>query len=96
VIVDDDIDPSNFMEVAWAMSTRSDPAESIEIIKGRTVSGIDARITPEARLRGDITMSQVLIDACRPYHWRDKFPKVNEVSPELKAKTIEKWGHLLF
>ena len=96
VIVDDDIDPSNFMEVAWAMSTRSDPAESIEIIKGRTVSGIDARITPEARLQGDITMSQVLIDACRPYHWRDQFPKVNEVSPELKAKTLEKWGHLLF
>ena len=96
VVVDEDIDPSNFMEVAWAMSTRSDPAESIEVIRGRTVSGIDARILPEDRMQGNITMSQVLIDACRPYHWRDQFPKVNEVSPELKAKTIEKWKHVIF
>ena len=95
VVVDEDIDPSNFMEVAWAMSTRSDPAESIEIVRGRTVSGIDARIPPDQREEGNITMSQILIDACRPYHWRDQFPKVNEVSPELKAKTIEKWGHAI-
>ncbi|OGP61954.1 MAG: hypothetical protein A2170_13225, partial [Deltaproteobacteria bacterium RBG_13_53_10] len=55
VVVDEDIDPSNFMEVAWAMSTRSDPAESIEIIRGRTVDGIDARVAPEDRLQGNLT-----------------------------------------
>jgi len=95
VVVDEDIDASNLMEVVWAMSTRCDPAESIDIVRGRTVSGIDARILPEDRMRGNITMSQILIDACRPYHWKDKFPKVNEVSPELRAKTIEKWGHVI-
>ena len=95
VVVDEDIDPSNLMEVVWAMSTRCDAATSIDIVRGRTVSGIDARILPEDRLNGNETMSQVLIDACRPYHWRDKFPKVNEVSPELKAETIEKWGHVI-
>jgi 3-polyprenyl-4-hydroxybenzoate decarboxylase len=95
VMVDEDIDPSNFMEVAWAMSTRCDPAESIEIVKGRTVSGIDARIPPEQRAQGDVTMTQILMDACRPYHWRDQFPRVNEISPELRANTLKKWGQII-
>jgi hypothetical protein len=27
-----------------------------------------------------------IIDACRPYGWKDEFPKVAEASPELKKK----------
>jgi len=95
VVVDEDIDPSNTGELLWAMSTRCEPSESIEIVRGRTVDGIDARISPEDRACGNLTQSQALIDACRPYHWRKTFPPVNEVSPALKAKTIEKWGHVI-
>jgi UbiD family decarboxylase len=95
VTVDEDIDPSNLMEVTWAMSTRCEPAESIDIVRGRTIDDIDPRIPREDRLCGNITMSQVLIDACRPYHWRSSFPAVNEVSAELKAKMIEKWGKVI-
>lgn len=95
IVVDDDIDPSNIMEVSWAVSTRCEAAESIDIVRGRTVDAIDARIPPEDRERGNFKMSQALIDACRPYGWRDAFPPVNELSRELKAKTIEKWGHLI-
>ncbi len=90
VVLDEDIDPSNLMEVTWAMSTRCEPAESIDIIKGRTIDDIDPRIPREERMRGNTTMSQILIDACRPYHWRDSFPAVNEVSGEMKAKMVEK------
>lgn len=96
VVVDEDVDPSNIDEVMWAMSSRCEPAESIEIVRGRTVDGIDARIAPDERKRGNLTMTQALIDACRPYHWKDSFPRVNEVSAELKAKTIEKWGNKIF
>jgi 4-hydroxy-3-polyprenylbenzoate decarboxylase len=96
VAVDEDVDPSNLMEVVWAMSTRCEASEQIEILKGRTVDTIDPRISPEDRERGNFTMSQVLIDACRPYHWRDVFPPVNAVRPEVKAKTKEKWGNKIF
>ena len=31
VVVDDDIDPTNLNEVLWALCTRSDPVQDIEI-----------------------------------------------------------------
>ena len=45
--------------------------------------------------KGDAHNSRAIIDACRPYEWIKDFPPVAESSPELKAKTLEKWGHLL-
>ncbi|MFC1893962.1 UbiD family decarboxylase [Chloroflexota bacterium] len=95
VVVDEDIDPSNLLEVVWAMSTRCEPAETINIVTGRTIDDIDPRVPKEERLQGNITMSQALIDACRPYHWRDTFPAVNEVSAELKAEALKIWGNVL-
>jgi 4-hydroxy-3-polyprenylbenzoate decarboxylase len=94
VVVDDDIDPSDLQEVMWAMLTRSDPATSIEIIRGAWSTPLDPRIEPERRAVGDYTNSRAIIDACRPYHWRDKFPEVNAPSPEDKALALQKFGHL--
>ncbi len=47
VVVDDDIDPSDLQEVMWAILTRSDPATSIEIIRGAWSTPLDPRIEPE-------------------------------------------------
>jgi hypothetical protein len=35
-----------------------------------------------------------VIDACRPFHWKDQFPEVNYPSPEDKALAMRKFGHL--
>jgi 4-hydroxy-3-polyprenylbenzoate decarboxylase len=35
-----------------------------------------------------------VIDACRPWHWRDKFPKVNVPTLEERRIAEEKFGHL--
>ena len=43
---------------------------------------------------GDLTNSRAVIDACRPWHWRDKFPKVNVPTPEERRMAQEKFGHL--
>src|SRR2546430_1298229 len=44
VVVDDDVDPANLNEVLWAMCTRCDPAEDIDILR-RTRSGpLDPRL----------------------------------------------------
>jgi 4-hydroxy-3-polyprenylbenzoate decarboxylase len=94
VVVDDDIDVSNLDEVMWALLTRSDPATSIEIIRGAWSTPLDPRIEPERRAVGDYTNSRAVIDACRPWHWRDQFPMVNALSAEERRVAVAKFGHL--
>jgi len=95
IVVDDDIDPANLHEVLWAMGTRCDPVTSIDILKGCLSSPLDPRIEPGRRAQGDWTAGKAIIDACRPFHWRNEFPAVNEISAELKAKVLDKWRPLL-
>ncbi len=95
VVVDDDIDVTNLETLMWAMLTRSDPAESIQFIKGSWDSPADPRLPPDRRAAGDMTHSVAIIDACKPYHWRDKFPPSNAPSPELLRRAREKFGWLL-
>ena len=95
VVVDDDIDVSNLEDLMWALLTRSDPATSIDIITGTWSTPLDPRIPPEQKERGDNTNSRAIIDACRPWHWRDKFAKVNMPSPEVARRAHKKFGYLL-
>lgn len=91
VVVDDDIDIYNADDVIWALATRSDPANSIEIIR-RAWSGPLDPIIPQGAKGFN---SRALIDATRPYEWRDQFPPVNAVSSELKEKLSGKYASLL-
>jgi 4-hydroxy-3-polyprenylbenzoate decarboxylase len=95
IVVDEDIDVSNLDEMIWAMLTRSDPATSIDIVHGAWSTPLDPRISPEARAAGNFTNSRAIIDACRPFHWRGKFPVVNMPSPEVMKKAREKFSYLL-
>ena len=47
------------------------------------------------REKGDMTHSVAVIDACKPYHWRDRFPPSNTPSAETLKKAREKFGWLL-
>ncbi len=90
VVVEEDIDPSNLWDVVWAMATRCDPDEDIDIIRKAWSGPLDPR-----KKAGDNFNSRAIIDACRPFDWKDEFPPVAESSEELKRKTFEKWKHLL-
>jgi UbiD family decarboxylase len=95
VVVDDDIDVSDLDEMLWAMLTRSDPATSIDIIGKAWSTPLDPRIPPEQRAQRDFTNSRAIIDACRPFHWRDQFAKVNMPSKEIVQETHERFGWIL-
>ena len=95
VVVDDDIDPSNLEEVVWAMQTRVDPATSVEIIRDAWTSDLDPRLSPQKRQSGDLTMGRMLVDACRPFAWRDKFPRTNVFSREDRQRVAQKWTSVL-
>ncbi len=89
VVVDEDIDPSNMFDVVWAMSTRCDPPEDIQYIKRAWSTPLDPLLrTPPWQ------NNRSVVDACRPYDWRDEFPKVAEASPGLKRTIEDKWPHL--
>lgn len=95
VVVDDDIDPSNMQEVLWAMCTRCDPALHIDFIHGAWSTPLDPIIPPERKEKGDFTTSRALIDATKPWEWRDQFPEVNAPSREVRESTARRWSHLL-
>jgi UbiD family decarboxylase len=94
VAVDDDIDPVDLKQVIWAMCTRVDPAESVQILKSWT-SDLDPRLPQDKRDKGDFTMSRMMIDACKPFHWRDQFALANKFSADMRDKIWEKWAHKL-
>ena len=55
----------------------------------------DPRSEPEKRAIRDVTHSLAVIDACRPYEWRDKFPESNAASPEMAARAQAEFGRLM-
>ncbi|MBI4294124.1 MAG: UbiD family decarboxylase [Betaproteobacteria bacterium] len=96
IIVDDDIDPSNMSEVLWALGTRCDPKSQIDILTNRLSMASDPRLEPEKRKSGDLTCSTAVIDACRPWAWRDQFPRATKTPPEIMEQVRRKWGEVLF
>jgi len=91
IVVDDDIDPSNIHEVVWAVATRCDPRTAMSVIDGCWSTPLDPAMHPDQRDEGNFVSSRAILNACRPYAWKNRFPTVNAMSPELKAKIVAKW-----
>ncbi len=87
VVVDEDIDITDLNEVVWAMATRSDPATSVDILR-RTWSGpLDPIIQPGHKGHN----SRMIIEAVRPYEWRDRFPAISAISDQTRGEFSKKW-----
>ncbi|MEJ3744416.1 UbiD family decarboxylase [Actinomycetes bacterium KLBMP 9797] len=91
VVVDDDIDPANLEQVVWAMSTRTDPAQDIEILKRSWGSKLDPMLPEGAPLHN----SRAVIDACRPWERLTTFPKVAQSDPDYLASVHARWSAYL-
>ena len=92
VVVDDDIDPTDTNEVIWAMCTRTDVIEDVDVIKRMWSTSLD----PMA-YAGDegprYYNNRMIIDACRPYDRLETFPPVvrqtKAEADELRARWPE-------
>ncbi len=93
VVVDEDIDPTNTYDVLWAMCTRSNPENDIEIIRNSWSGPLDPILPPGGK---KMFSSRAIIDACRPYDWIADFPPVAESSPEIRKEVAEKWQEIIF
>lgn len=90
IVVDDDIDPTNLDEVMWAVSTRSEPAEDIEIMRKTWGSKVDPLLTQHAAPYN----SRAIIDACIPFERRADFPAVAVTDPRRLAEVRAKWAEV--
>ena len=71
IVVDDDIDPTNINDVIWAMCTRCDPREDVDIIEGGWSSALDPMCYDGETDRRN---SRVVIDACKPFDAQGHLP----------------------
>lgn len=91
VVVDEDIDVSDLNEVIWAICTRSDPERSFDIIKRAWSGPLDPAIRPGEKGFN----SRVIIDATRPWEWREEFPPAIGPTPEEKRITRDRWSWIM-
>ena len=75
----------------WAVLTRADPEQDYEIIR-RCWSG---PLDPAIPSGGKGYKSRVIIDATRPWEWKDRFPTAIGPDPAYQRKTRRVWGWLL-
>jgi 3-polyprenyl-4-hydroxybenzoate decarboxylase len=94
-VTDKDVDVTNLDHQIRAMLAGTDPKESILFIKGSWESPADPHLSPEKRAAGDMRHSVPVINACKLYHWHDKFPTSNVPSAEVARRAKEKFGWLL-
>ncbi|MFE7608484.1 UbiD family decarboxylase [Streptomyces celluloflavus] len=94
VVVDEDIDITDIHHVLWAMFTRVDPSESLQVLRTPTTA-IDPRLSPGKRAAGDLSMGIVLIDATKPFAWKDQYPAANRVDDATRTELRKRWAGVL-
>jgi UbiD family decarboxylase len=88
IVVDEDIDPTNMNDVLWAMCTRCDPRDQLDVIDGGWSSALDPMCYDPIN---DKRNSRVIINACIPFNRKATFPSIARSSKELDAQMREKW-----
>ncbi len=91
IVVDEDVDVTDLHEVMWAVCTRSEPEESIDIIRRCWSGPLDPRTPPDRKGFN----SRAIIDATRPFEWKDRFPPVAQSSPEVREPILARWASVL-
>ena len=89
VAVDEDIDPSDIHAVIWAMCTRCDPPNDIDYIRGHWSTPLDPMLRT-----APYENNRAIVNACKPWGWKDEFPKTAEASPELRSHVMRRWPDL--
>jgi UbiD family decarboxylase len=90
IAVDPDIDITDMNDVLWAVMTRCDPDRDVTIVKRAWSGPLDPAIHPDERGFN----SRLLIDATKPWEWKDRFAEP-VVTAEVSRATRREWGWIL-
>ena len=93
IAVDDDVDPSNINQVLWAMSTRCNPVEDIDILRQTWSTWLDpTQNPPEERPYG----SKALINACMEHRYIKQFSRRTKLRRSVYESVAARWAELGF
>ena len=93
VAVEEDVNPYDINQVLWAMSTRCNPVDDIDILRNTLSTWLDPTQNPaDKRPYG----SKALINACREHKYLHQFAKRTRMRKETYDKIAEKWNELGF
>jgi hypothetical protein len=91
VVVDDDVDPSNLNDVMWAVTTRCEPSEQIDIVRNAWSSALDPRIPPSHKLAASPRIPRRSSRRAGRSPGSDKFPPTSALSQDEARAIEEKW-----
>lgn len=92
VVVDDDIDPTDTNEVLWAICTRTEVTEDIDIVKRMWSTSLDPMAYGGEGPK--YYNNRMIIDACRPYDRLETFPAVARTSQGRAKELRAQWPQL--
>lgn len=91
IAVDQDVDPTDMDQVIWAMASRSNPIDDIDILRNTWSTPLDpSQNPPEKRPYG----SKALINACKDHRYIPVFSKRTTLRKNVYDDVAERWSEL--
>src|ERR1051325_4950830 len=91
IAVDDDVDPTDFHQVMWALTTRCNPSDDVDLLRKTWSTGLDpSKVVVAERPYG----SKALIDACKPHRYLDQFPRRTLLRRPVYEQVARRWTEL--
>ena len=91
IAVDEDVDPTDMDQVIWAMSSRCNPIEDIDMLRNTWSTWLDpTQNPPEERPYG----SKALINACKEHRFLPVFSKRTTLTREMYEQVTQRWKEL--
>jgi 4-hydroxy-3-polyprenylbenzoate decarboxylase len=91
IAVDEDVDPTDMDQVIWAMSSRCNPIEDIDVLRNTWSTWLDpTQNPPEERPYG----SKALINACKEHRYLPVFSKRTALRKEIYEQVAQRWKQL--
>jgi len=91
IAVDDDVDPTDINQVLWAMATRCNPIEDLDLLRQTWSTWLDpTQNPPEERPYG----SKALINACMEHRHLKTFSKRTKVGKQVYERVAQRWQAL--
>jgi hypothetical protein len=73
------------------VTTRCEPSETVDIVRHAWSSALDPRISADDRRRGQTSHSKMIIDACKPFAWKDDYPRTSALSRDETRAIEDRW-----
>jgi 4-hydroxy-3-polyprenylbenzoate decarboxylase len=91
IAVDEDVDPTDMDQVIWAMATRCNPVDDIDLLRDTWSTSLDpAQNPPEKRLYG----SKAMINACKDHRHLSTFSRRTMLRKRVYDRVAARWTEL--